>query len=99
MMKQLFQQMEFLEGFLNDMDQKFIAQDPERKKLRLRLDVSKDKGTGSLNYVRALAMDKVADGSRLAAAKAIADTVAKEFAKEAKDLTKSPTLIKRTQDG
>merc|ERR1719183_2375758 len=87
-----------MEKVLTNLDKLLIASSPEQKKKRLRLDVSKDRGTGSLAYVRVLGTEPVADAARLASAEALGKEAAKEFKKEAEGLEKGTTLLSHTKE-
>jgi len=100
MAKENLVKLEFMDSILAELDTRLIALSPSQKKKRTRLDVSNTgQELGTLSYVRALAMEPTAPAKQLAAAQQMSVTVADVFEKEAKDLKKGQTLIKRTKDG
>ena len=74
--------------------------DPMQKKKKLRLDVSKGKGskTGTMLYVRSIFSEPIVSSERLAVAKELVDKgVAKAVTSSL--VEKSATLLKRTKAG
>jgi len=99
-LREVFSFAELVDNALDSLDNQVASVDPMQKKKKLRLDVSKGKGskTGTMLYVRSIFTAPILSTESLAVAKELVDTgVAK--AVTSSSLEKSVTLLKRTKAG